>query len=89
MLVLIQWVDITGADGPWSDLEEAKELKPALMTSIGQVVVDREDSIVIAGTWGSEGELGNLNCIPKSAVRGWVEVTEEPKEAEKAEEGDV
>lgn len=85
MLVLIQWVDITGADGPWSDLEEAKELTPALMTSIGRVVVDREDSVVIASTWGSDGELGNLNCIPKSAVRGWIEVDEASKEVENEE----
>ena len=74
LLVMIQWTDITGCDGPWSDLEEAQGLKPALMTSVGQIVVNRNDSVVIASTWGEDNEFGNLNCIPKTAIRGWREL---------------
>jgi hypothetical protein len=69
MLVQVEWLDITGSERPWLELEEAKDMKPARIISVGQLIVDEKDRIVIAGSWGAEGELGNLNCIPREVVQ--------------------
>ena len=62
-------MDITGMDEPWGELKDAEELTPAYVTTAGWVVVEHEEYIVVASTTGTEGELGNLNCIPKGVVK--------------------
>jgi len=81
MLVIVQWSDITGSDGPWSDLEEALDLRPAEITTIGRMVVDQSEYIVIASSWGDEGELGNLNCIPRPIIKSIKVIGDPPDEA--------
>ena len=69
VLVLVHWMDITGMDEPGGELKDAEELTPAYVTPAGWVVVEHEEYIVVASTTGTEGELGNLNCIPKGVVK--------------------
>ena len=72
--VMVVWHDITGNDQPWMDRDEAEELKPAIIMSVGTVVNETEVFITIAGSMGIEGELGNVNCIPKAVVVRQVEL---------------
>ncbi len=70
-VVQIEWMDITHSDEPWLSVEEAKDLQPAKMTTVGVIIDDRVDSIVIVGSWGDEGEAGDVNCIPKSVIQSF------------------
>ena len=86
MIIIINWQDTTHSDEPWLSAEDAKKLKPAEMVTIGTLIEDREDSVVVAGSWGTDGEAGDVNCIPKSAIRNIRVVEEEkPEEAGDAE----
>ena len=95
MIIIINWQDTTHSDEPWLSTEDAKNLKPAEMTTIGTLIEDREDSVVVAGSWGDAGEAGDVNCIPKSAIKR-LRVVEEAKDegaegagdAEEAEEAE-
>mgnify|MGYP003136170659 CR=1 FL=1 len=81
VLVLVHWMDITGMDEPWGELKDAEELTPAYVTTAGWIVVEEEEYIVIASTTGTEGEMGNLNCIPKGVVK-WLKKIEAGEEEE-------
>jgi len=69
MIELIEWEDTTHSDEPWMCTEDAEALTPANMITVGKVVVEREGSVVIAGSWGDDGELGDVNCIPLTAIK--------------------
>ena len=75
-LVLVHWIDIIGDDhNPWSSLEQAKDMKPEPISTIGKVVEDNDEFMVVASSWNDQGGLlGNLNCIPKGVVQSVVEV---------------
>jgi len=83
-LVLVHWIDIIGDDeNPWSSLEQAKEMKPEPISTIGKVVEDNDQHMVVASSWNEQGNLlGNLNCIPKGVIQSVVEVEVELEEAE-------
>tara|TARA_R110000824_G_scaffold29567_1_gene98306 strand:- start:109 stop:372 length:264 start_codon:yes stop_codon:yes gene_type:complete len=76
MLVLVKWLDIIGEDqNPWSTVEEAKAMKPAPISTIGEVVEDTAEFLTVASSWDESGEfLGNLNCIPKGVIREVFEI---------------
>ena len=75
-LVLVHWIDIIGDDhNPWSSLEQAKDMKPEPISTIGKVVEDNDEFMGVASSWNDQGGLlGNLNCIPKGVVQSVVEV---------------
>lgn len=75
-IVLVHWIDIIGDDhNPWSSLEQAKDMKPEPISTIGKVVEDNDEFMVVASSWNDQGGLlGNLNCIPKGVVQGVLEV---------------
>lgn len=81
-LVLVHWIDIIGDDhNPWSSLEQAKDMKPEPISTIGKVVEDNDEFMVVASSWNDQGGLlGNLNCIPKGVVQSVVEVDLETEE---------
>jgi hypothetical protein len=68
VIVIVKWEDITHTDEPWLTLEEASSLETAKMTTVGKIINEREDSIVIAGSWGDDGEVGDVNCIPRAVI---------------------
>ncbi len=81
-LVLVHWIDIIGDDhNPWSSLEQAKDMKPEPISTIGKVVEDNDEFMVVASSWNDQGGLlGNLNCIPKGVVQSVVELDVETEE---------
>ena len=68
-LVRVEWEDITGNTEPWLCIDDALELEPARMTTVGWILADRTDSIIIAGSLGDKKEAGDVNCIPKSVIK--------------------
>jgi len=68
MLVQVEWLDITASERPWMEQEEAEGLRPASIVTVGKLVADKENYVIVASSWGVEGELGNVNCIPKQAL---------------------
>ena len=39
------------------------------MTTVGWLIKDRDDSIVIVSSLGDKKEVGDVNCIPKSVIQ--------------------
>jgi len=68
-LVIVKWEDITGNNEPWLYIDDALDLETAKMTTVGWVIKDRDDSIVIVSSLGDKKEVGDVNCIPKSVIQ--------------------
>ena len=69
-VIRVEWADITGHDRPWWEPEDAGALRPAEITSIGVLVSESDGYITVAGSWEDDGALlGNVNCIPRGAIR--------------------
>ena len=69
-LVVVTWLDIVGHERPWYEPEEAQGLRPAEITSLGILIDEKEDYIIVAGSWEDDGcLLGNVSCIPRGVVR--------------------
>ena len=67
--VKITWLDITSQTDPWIDIDDAMEMKPAIMISVGWIVKDNIDFVTLASTVDTEEELvGDVNCIPRSTI---------------------
>ena len=68
MWVLIEWLDTTNMQEPWSSLQDAMEIRPAVIRTVGAVITSNDDFITVAGAVGTEGELGDVNCIPQGCI---------------------
>ena len=68
-LVVIEWEDITGNSEPWFTVQDALDLEPARMTTVGWVISDRDDYLIISSTLGDKEEASDINCIPKSVIK--------------------
>lgn len=68
-VVLVKWQDITGADTAWMTKAEAARMLPAVMTSIGVILEDNTELLVLASTW-EEGEdlFSEVFVIPRAVV---------------------
>tara|TARA_R100000458_G_C8203119_1_gene193038 strand:+ start:600 stop:878 length:279 start_codon:yes stop_codon:yes gene_type:complete len=67
--VVIQWVDINSFDGAWLDIKESKKLEPVNMETIGWIIHETKDYVVIVSTFDSSGDLaGSTNAIPKGII---------------------
>ena len=77
---MIIWEDITSSEMPWMDRAEACELKPATIMSVGVVVNETDAFLTLAGSMGTDGEIGNVNCIPKACIRRRVTLSQPNQE---------
>ncbi len=69
--VLITWNDITSCDAAWMSLEEAMEYKPSPIQTLGWIIEDNEDYIVVIGSVSTEEEdrvCGSVCAIPQAVV---------------------
>ena len=67
--VCVLWLDITSKTEPWICHEEAIEMRPATMRTVGWVLEDNSEYIIIASTVDTSDELvGDVNCIPKGVI---------------------
>lgn len=66
---LISWTDAVSTDD-WTDIKIAKELKPYLMHSVGFVLNEDKECVVIALTWDFEGDsVSQFLSIPKRWIK--------------------
>lgn len=71
-MVLVHWIDsVSWGDTDWREMEKIKELKPTEIDSVGFLVADEKDWIVLAAHVDSENEHGGGEiCIPRFAIQG-------------------
>lgn len=69
-LVMVHWKDIHSASNPWIDCSDAAAMKPIPMITVGWILEDRPDCIVVAGTRSNDDSslAGDVNCIPKGCI---------------------
>tara|TARA_R100000664_G_scaffold29034_1_gene40613 strand:- start:188 stop:451 length:264 start_codon:yes stop_codon:yes gene_type:complete len=68
-IMIVEWEDITSNTEPWLYISDALDLEPAQMTTVGWLVEDREESIILISSIGDNKEVGDINCIPKSVIK--------------------
>jgi len=69
MLVLIEWYDITGVERPWVPVEEAHELDPVVVQTVGWLYHKDDHVVRIASSKHTDPEtLGNINVIPRGCI---------------------
>lgn len=68
MMKLVTWLDIVSHDGAWMDISEAKEYKPHPIQTVGWVIEDAEDYIVLVSSKDNEELVGSVCAIPKSVI---------------------
>ena len=69
--VLITWNDITSCDAAWMSLEEAMEYKPSPIQTLGWIIEDNEEYIVVIGSVSTEENdkvCGSVCAIPQAVV---------------------
>lgn len=65
---LITWLDIVSYDGTWLPLGEAEEYKPAPMETVGWIIKNEPEYLVVASSKGGEDLVGSVSAIPKSVI---------------------
>jgi len=72
-VVKVEWVDATLRSG-WVGRDETIEnCKPMAITSYGVIISRTKDHLILAASFGKDGDVGNVSCIPKPWM---VKVTE-------------
>ena len=71
--MIIHWTDTTGQGDQqtWLSSGEVAEMQPCEMVTVGYLLVDDEDYIVVAATRSTDPEddaFGNVNAIPKCCI---------------------
>ncbi len=69
---MVHWEDIVGLDRPWLSPEEAMELAPAPMCTVGILVHQTDAFVTLASTVETvddEPQLGSVVCIPTGVVK--------------------
>ena len=70
MIVVVVWLDIIGVDQAWGTSDDLKALEPVAITTVGRLVEENEEYIIVASSWDASGEsFGNVNCIPVGVIQ--------------------
>jgi len=66
---IILWNDISGQERPWLTHEEAISLEPILMKTVGYIIHEDDEKIVVCSTMSTDEEhYGNVNAIPRGVI---------------------
>lgn len=65
-VVIVTWID-AATDNGWTDTDEAHDFVPPECMTIGYLVADKPDHLVLAQTHGGN-EMGNRWTIPRGMV---------------------
>ena len=69
-LVYVQWMDSCGLNnGVWKSRDDAEEMEPLVIDSVGYVLKETEEHITIASHV-CEHQVSGEMSIPKSAIIG-------------------
>ena len=69
-LVIVIWEDTAGLDDTWNDRQEAEELKPGTMSSVGWIIKDEPHYLTLTSSAEFDADLvGDVNCIPIGCIQ--------------------
>lgn len=66
--VVIEWRDSAGLNGLWNDDEAVLDLHLGIITSIGRIVEEDEDFIILVPHVASN-QLAGAMCIPRAVIK--------------------
>jgi len=66
--VSVEWLDICGVSD-WMTLKEASTVEPITMLTLGWIVRDTPDTLVVASTVSPDNHLGSVHAIPKGCIQ--------------------
>lgn len=70
ILVQVEWLDITSHDGAWLDMKEAEEYAPTPMKTVGFLLKEDPEYIVVVSTIAdSLDSVGSTNAIPRGCIQ--------------------
>ena len=69
--VEIEWIDAYEMESGWHDLKDAEKITPLTVFSLGYVVKDTKEFIIISADIGRKGDsdCGRVQVIPKPLVK--------------------
>ena len=74
--VVVEWLDITSHDGAWLELKEAEEYVPTPMKTMGYLLKEENDYIVVVSTVASTMDsVGSTNAIPRGCIQSITKLT--------------
>ena len=65
-LVIVTWVD-AATDNGWTDTDEAHDFTPPECMTVGYLLADKPDHVVLAQSHGGD-EMGNRWTIPRGMI---------------------
>lgn len=78
-LVIVDWIDAYGPTVPWTGFSKLGQIKPHKVQTVGWVVSEDEDYIVLVPSWGDdpEGETEGYGetAIPKGCIKQMRDLT--------------
>ena len=69
--VLITWVDICSCDAAWMSLADALEYRPTPIQTLGWVIEENDEYIVVVSSYSVEEEdrvFGSVCAIPRDVI---------------------
>ena len=70
-LVIVRWIDIASHDGAWMDYSDAVTMKPIQVETVGWVIKENPEYIVVAASISPDKEesvTGSINAIPRGCI---------------------
>ena len=68
-LVKVIWKDIQGIEGPWVDFQEASEITPVTVETVGWVVVEDSKFVTLVSSLEAQKTFcGSITSIPKGCI---------------------
>jgi hypothetical protein len=68
VILRIEWVDSHSfADGPWHFVEDVELMQISTCISVGKLVKESDDMLVIAGSW-TRDQYDGVMAIPKVSI---------------------
>ena len=73
-LVQVEWLDAMSDDNTWQDLKELQEQKLRPVTSVGYIIKEDNDSVILVSSFDEESQCGGggvvipTNCITKKTI---------------------
>ena len=73
-IAVIDWLDAMSDDNTWQDLKELQEQKLRPVTSVGYIIKEDNDSVILVSSFDEESQCGGggvvipTNCITKKTM---------------------
>lgn len=67
-LVYIEWRDSCSMNGTWSRMHEVEDMEPCTIRSIGWLVSETNEHVVVAAHISNNDSLSGDLCVPKAVI---------------------